>query len=178
MLFRSGAAIGIPLGVYALPHFDAALFKLAIGAMLVICCPAMLLAARAPRIAAGGRIADALAGAIGGVMGGLGGFTGVAPSLWCTLRGYDKDLQRSVIQNFNLAVLSVTMASYVLAGAVTKDMLPQFALVLAALIVPSVVGARIYLGISALAFRRVVLGVLFVAGVVMVASSLPALTGR
>ena len=178
MPFLAGGAIGIPLGVYALPHFDAALFKLTIGAMLAICCPAMLLAARVPRVTAGGRVADALAGAIGGAMGGLGGFTGVAPSLWCTLRGYDKDLQRSVIQNFNLAVLSVTMASYVLAGAVTKDMLPQFAIVLAALVVPSVLGARIYLGISALAFRRVVLGVLFVAGMVMVFASLPAVIGR
>ena len=176
--FLAGGAIGIPLGVLALPHFDAALFKLAIGAILVVCCPAMLLAGIGPRITAGGRIADALAGALGGVMGGLGGFTGVAPSLWCTLRGYDKDLQRSVIQNFNLAMLSMTMASYVLAGAITPDMLPKFALVLAALVVPSFLGARIYLGISALGFRRVVLGVLFVAGMLMIAASLPAVIAR
>lgn len=176
--FLAGGAVGIPLGVFALPYFDAALFKLTIGSMLLFCCPALLLAAQVPRITAGGRLADALAGALGGAMGGLGGFTGVAPSLWCTLRGYDKELQRSIIQNFNLAMLSVTMVSYVLAGAVTPDMLPKFAIVLAALVVPSVLGARIYLGIGPLAFRRVVLGVLFIAGGVMVCASLPALIGR
>ena len=50
--------------------------------------------------------ADFVVGAFGGVMGGIGGFTGVLPSLWVTLRGWDKDLQRSVIQNFSLAALS------------------------------------------------------------------------
>lgn len=35
-------------------------------------------------------------------MGGLGGITGAAPALWCTLRGLERDAQRAVVQNFNL----------------------------------------------------------------------------
>ena len=178
MPFLAGAAVGIPLGVWALPHLDAALFRLTIGAMLLVCCPAMLLSSRMPRLTAGGRMADGLVGAVGGVMGGLGGFTGVAPSLWCTLRGYDKEIQRSVIQNFNLAALAVTMAAYVLSGAVTAAMLPKFAVVLPALVLPSLLGARVYAGLSPLGFRRVVLGVLTAAGVVMVAASLPPVLAR
>ena len=111
-------------------------------------------------------------------MGGLGGFTGVVPSLWCTLRGYEKDLHRSVIQNFNLAALSVTMASYVIAGAVTEDMLPRFAIVLPALVVPSLLGARVYKRLNQVTFRRVVLTLLFGAGLAMIAASLPAALGR
>ena len=38
------------------------------------------------------------------------------PSLWCTLRGYDKDLQRSVIQNFSLSALAVPAAMAAAAG--------------------------------------------------------------
>ena len=176
--FLVGGAVGIPIGVWALPRFDPAVFKLTVGAFLLVGCPAMLLASRMPRVTAGGRLADGLVGAVGGVMGGLGGFTGVAPSLWCTLRGYDKDLQRSVIQNFNLAALSVTMTAYVVSGAVTAEMLPRFAVVLPALIVPSMLGARVYVGLSPLAFRRVVLSVLTAAGVAMVAASLPTILTR
>ncbi len=171
--FLAGAVLGVPLGVALLPHLDAALFKRVLGGMLVIFCPAMLLSDRIPHIRAGGRVADALVGALGGVMGGIGGFTGVAPSLWCTLRGLDKDLQRTVIQNFNLLALSASMAALVVAGAVRADMLPLFAIVLPALMLPSLLGARVYKGLSPLGFRRVVLALLSCAGVAMIAASLP-----
>ena len=173
--FLAGGALGIPFGVWALPHLDPAVFRLTVGVILLVCCPAMLLASRFPTVQHGGRAADALAGVVGGAMGGLGGFTGVAPSLWCTLRGFDKDLQRSVIQNFNLAALSVTMVSYLATGAVTREMLPQFAIVLPALVIPSLIGARVYLGLTPVAFRRVVLSLLTLVGLAMVAAALPAM---
>ena len=65
----------------------------------------------------------------GGVMGAIGGFTGPVPTLWATLRGWDKDTLRGVIQNFNLVMLGATFASYVASGLVTRSMWPQFALV-------------------------------------------------
>jgi uncharacterized membrane protein YfcA len=108
-------------------------------------------------------------------MGGIGGFSGVLPSLWITLRGWDKDLQRSVIQNFSLVTLSATLASYVLTGLATPDMWPKLAVVVPALLLPSLIGARIYHGLSPAAFRRVVLVLLTGAGVAMIAAALPAL---
>ncbi|KXJ62917.1 permease [Achromobacter xylosoxidans] len=114
----------------------------------------------------------------GGLLGiPLGGFTGVIPTLWCTLRGFDRDVQRAVIQNFNLSMLMVTMASYVLTGVVTRDMLPLFALIVPAMLVPTLLGTRVYVGISDVAFRRVVLGLLTVSGVALLASSVPRLLG-
>ena len=172
--FLAGAGVGVPLGVAVLPHLNAALFKLTLGVILVVCCPAMLFAHRLPRLALGGRVGDAIAGAVGGLMGGIGGFPGVVPTLWCTLRGFDKDLQRTVVQNFNLAALAATMAVYVASGAVTREMLPLFAVVVPALIVPSLLGARVYVGLSELAFRRVVLTLLTGAGVAMIVAALRA----
>jgi hypothetical protein len=99
-----------------------------LGTLLVTWCPVMLVAARLPRIAAGGRLDDGVAGAAGGLLGGLGGFTGAIPTLWCTLRGFDKDTQRAVIQNFNLTMLAMTFAGYLASGIVTAPMLPLFAL--------------------------------------------------
>jgi hypothetical protein len=172
--FLAGALVGVPLGVAALPHLNAAMFKLTLGIILVVCCPAMLLAHKLPRLTFGGRVGDGVAGAVGGLMGGIGGFPGVAPTLWCTLRGLDKELQRTVVQNFNLAALAATMAVYVASGAVTREMLPLFAVVVPALIVPSLLGARVYVGLSELAFRRVVLTLLSGAGVAMIVAALRA----
>jgi uncharacterized membrane protein YfcA len=171
--FLAGALAGVPVGTWALPHLDPAAFKLTLGLFLVVCCPTMLLAHRIPRLRAGGRWADGLVGLCGGVMGGIGGFSGVLPSLWVTLRGWDKELQRSVIQNFSLVALSVTLLSYVVSGMATADMWPKFAIVAPALLLPALIGARIYHGLSPAAFRRVVLLLLTGAGVAMIAAALP-----
>jgi len=175
--FLAGGLAGIPLGVALLPHLDAQAFKFALGTLLVVVCPAMLFAARlphlGPRSVVGARLADGVAGAAGGVMGGLGGFTGVIPTLWCTLCGFDKAAQRTVIQNFNLATLSVTMAAYLATGQVTRPMWPLLPLVAAAMAVPSVLGARFYRGLSETSFRRVVLLLLTAAGAAMLLSAAP-----
>src|SRR5262245_41315048 len=125
--FLLGAVVGVPFGVAVLPHLNTGLFRLTLGLILVVCCPAMLLAHRLPRITWGWRVGDGVAGAVGGLMGGIGGFTGVVPTLWCTVRGFDKDLQRAVIQNFILAALAATLAAYLASGALTREMLPQAA---------------------------------------------------
>lgn len=175
--FLAGGLTGIPIGVWILPYLNVHLFKACLGTLLVIWCPAMLTAHRLPRIRAGGRLADGMVGTIGGIMGGIGGFTGTIPTLWCTLRGFDKDTQRSVIQNFNLATLMVTMVTYVSTGIVNREMLPMFAIVAPAMLIPSLLGARLYIGMSETTFRKLVLSLLTASGVALLASSLPKLLG-
>lgn len=176
--FVLGGLAGVPVGVWLLPRLDVDAFKAVLGGLLIVWCPAMLLAKRLPRIRFGGRLADGAVGMAGGVMGGIGGFTGTLPTLWCTLRGFDKDAQRAVIQNFNLSMLAVTMATYLATGIVTREMLPLFAIVAPAMLVPTLLGARLYVGISEARFRQVVLGLLTVSGVVLLAAALPRLLMR
>lgn len=175
--FLLGALAGLPLGLYLLPRLDVPLFKFTLGVMLAILCPLMFFAARLPKLR-GGRIGDGLAGAAGGVMGGLGGFTGVVPTLWCTLRGLEKDQQRAIIQNFNLATLLVTFGSYLATGVITPSVLPLFAVVAPAMLIPSLLGSRLYVGVSELTFRKIVLGLLTAAGIALLASSTPVLIAR
>ena len=175
--FVAGGLAGIPLGVALLPHLDMHWFKAILGLLLAVWCPAMLLSSRLPRITAGGRLADGAVGLAGGVMGGIGGFTGALPTLWCTLCGYEKDAQRSIIQNFNLSMLAVTMGTYLATGVVTREMLPLFAIVAPAMLVPTLLGARLYIGISEARFRQIVLGLLTASGVALLASALPRLMG-
>jgi uncharacterized membrane protein YfcA len=176
--FLIGGLIGIPLGTMLLPKLDIVLFKAVLGALLVVWCPFMLFARHLPKITMGGRAVDGVVGLIGGVCGGLGGFSGALPTLWCTLRGMEKDAQRSIIQTFNLAMLGTTMLSYVIAGMVTREMLPMFGVVLPAMLIPALIGARIYIGISEATFRNIVLSLLTASGVALLASSLPTIVGR
>jgi uncharacterized membrane protein YfcA len=167
-----GAAIGIPLGNLLLNRLDPNWFKLVLGALLVVCCSAMLATARLPKITSGGKPADAGVGLLGGVMAPLSGFSGLAPALWATLRGYNKDEHRAVLQNFNLAVLSATLALNVRSGRIKGDMWPQMAVVAGSMILPALWGSKIYVGMSAGAFRKVVLWLLVLAGAVMLANAL------
>jgi hypothetical protein len=172
--FIAGGLLGLPLGLWLLPRIDAVMFRAFVGGLLALWCPVMLLSGRLPRVG-GGRAGDAVAGAVGGLMGPLGGFTGAVPTLWCTLRGYDRDEQRAVIQNFNLAMLATTMATYLATGLVTAPMWPLMALVAPALLLPALLGMRLYIGISPLMFRNIVLGLLTASGIVMLANALPKL---
>jgi len=173
-----GAAVGIPIGISLLPLLDVNMFKAVLGSMLIIWCPLMLFAKHLPRIKAGGKVADGAAGLLGGVCGGIGGFTGVVPTLWCTLRGMEKDTQRSVIQNFNMAALAFTMAAYVATGNVTREMVPMFGVVLVAMAIPVLLGARLYIGITEQTFRKIVLTLLTASGVALLVSSVPRLIER
>lgn len=170
--FLVGSAIGIPIGTRLLPLLDPNRFKLVLGSLLVVCCSAMLATSRLPRIEKGGRLADAAVGLLGGVMAPLSGFSGLAPALWCTLRGYTKDAHRAVMQNFNLIVLGATLASLAWSGRVHSGLTPQMAVVAGSLVLPSLWGSKIYVGMSPTAFRNSVLWLLILAGVVMLAAAL------
>lgn len=176
--FVLGGLVGVPFGVWLLPHLDLVVFKLCLGVLLVLWCPAMLMSQHLPKVAFGGRLADGVAGAIGGAMAGIGGFSGTIPTLWCTLRGFQRDTQRAVIQNFNLSMLVVAFGIHLFSGNIGRAVLPLLGLVALAVAVPVLLGARMYIGISEVVFRKIVLGLLTASGVALLASAVPALLAR
>ena len=170
--FIAGGLLGVPAGVLLLHHIDLRGFKLAVGLILVLWCPAMLVAGNAGRVTAGGRWADAAVGWVGGVMGGLGGLTGPAPVLWCTLRGWDRDAQRAVFSSFNIAMQIVILAVYLGTGTIDGTTARLFAIIAPAIVLPALLGAHLYSRFSAAAFRRLVLVLLTVSGAALIASTL------
>lgn len=103
-------------------------------------------------------------------MGGIGGLTGPAPMLWCTLRGWDRDGQRAVFQSFNLVMQILTLATYVFSGTISARMVGIFAVMAPAAVVPTLAGVRLYGRISTARFQRLVLLLLLVSGALLVAS--------
>lgn len=166
--FLLGGLAGVPVGVALLRYVDPAAFRLGVGVVLLVYCPAMLLAAELPRIKHGGRVADAAVGWLGGAMGGFGGLPGPATTLWCVLRGWPRDQQRAVFQSFNLAMHAITFAGYAAAGVLTAQTVPVFAIVGAAVLGPTLAGVHLYRRFSDVTFRRLVLGLLTVSGVALV----------
>lgn len=173
--FLIGGALGVPVGVTLLGYLDPTLFKAGVGALLAVYCPAVLLARELPRVTFGGRSADGAVGFIGGVMGGIGGLTGPAPTLWCTLRGWGNDAQRAVFQSFNIVMQALTLAFYAANGLLTLEAARMFVLIVPAMVVPTLIGARLYRRFSDTAFRRLVLLLLSLSGVILLAVSVPQL---
>jgi len=173
--FVAGGLLGLPAGLLLLPHLNPIWFKAAIGSLLFVWCPLMLVSRRLPQLRHGGRLADGIAGAMGGIGSAIGGLAGPIPTLWSTLRGYPKETQRSVIQSFNLTLLGVTLFGYFATGLVHASMALPMVVIAPAVVLTSLLGARVYVGISELAFRTIVLTLLTASGAAMLASSLPKL---
>lgn len=168
-----GGLAGVPLGVVLLHAIDPLVFRLLVGIVLALWCPLMLFSSNLPTLRLGGRKADAAVGVLGGVMGGIGGLTGPAPALWAVLKGWDRDTQRSVIQGFNLGMQLLTMITYLVSGTVSAEALGLFPVVALAVLLPTFAGIRAYRHFSDIAFRKIVLGLLALAGVLLIVQSLP-----
>ncbi|MBV9824630.1 MAG: sulfite exporter TauE/SafE family protein [Alphaproteobacteria bacterium] len=173
--FIVGGVVGVPIGVRILAYLDPVVFKMAVGCLLLIYCPVLLLLRHPPSISTGGRWADAAIGWIGGVMGGIAGLTGPIPILWCMLRPWTPLMQRSVFQTFNIAMQALALTMYAASGMLTPSVLGDFAIVIPAILLPALVGSRLYHRIDPVAFRRLVLALLIVSGITLLAVSVPAL---
>lgn len=168
--FIIGGIAGVPIGTHLIPSMETAAFKVLLGTILAIGCPLMLATPRIRISGAAGRVGDGTAGFVGGIIGGVSGLTGVAPAIWGVVRGFDKARQRDLLQNFSIAILTATLIALTWRGAVTTETTPYFGLVAISMLVPSILGAKIYRKLPDDRFRQVVLILLTVSGLVLVAS--------
>jgi hypothetical protein len=169
--FLIGGTLGVPVGVWLLDYIDLNAFRITVGCVLVGYCSFLLFCRSIRPVLFGGRSADGCVGVVGGVMGGLAGLTGPAPTLWCTLRGWDKDVQRCVFQTFNVVMQAIALVTYWIHGTLTVPVLKLFALMLPVLILPAWMGARLYQHINEQLFRKLILVLLVVSGAVMLIST-------
>lgn len=169
-----GGLAGVPLGAFLLQWLDPTLFRFALGLFQLVYCPVMLMLPPDYSWPHGGRIADGASGFAGGVLGGLAGISGPVPTLWTTLRGWDKDTQRGVLQAFNIAMHVATLTAYALAGSLTGEVLVMFAWIAPALAIPAVLGVLLFRRLAARTFRRLILMLLLVSGLTLVWGSVAA----
>ena len=172
--FVLGGVIGVPVGTISLAHVTPQIFKLLIGCFLIVYCSFMLLRRSAPTVSWGGRVADGMVGLGGGILGGFTGLSGPLPTLWASLRGWDKDAKRGVFQVFNLSILLLALGSQAIGGFVTMEV-GRFALIaLPGTLLGAWLGRKTYNVLGDDRFNQIVLVLLLLSGISILVTSIMA----
>jgi uncharacterized membrane protein YfcA len=108
----------------------------------------------------------------GGFLCGLAGLSGPLPLIWLQLRGGKSNAQRAINQPFNAVVLTLASIGMSISGQITPRLLWIAILCLPATLFGAWTGARVYVGVSAQTFQRVVLCLLLVSGCILIGQAL------
>jgi uncharacterized membrane protein YfcA len=119
-------------------------------------------------VAKGGALADAGVACLNGVLGGVTGLAGILVTIWCGLRGWPKDVQRTVFQPVAVAIFAMSAFWLGAKGAVSIDTIKLFLIGLPVLLAGTWVGLKLYGRLDEGRFRRIVLLVLLVSGFLLV----------
>jgi uncharacterized protein len=174
LTFIVPGVIGVPIGTLLLPHISAWIFKLVVGGFLIVYSSYVL--ARKIQIQSdwGGSFADGVVGFFGGVLGGLAGLSGVLPVVWTDVRGWTKEQRRGVLQTFNMAILSFALASHVISGLVTRQVLIAAIIALPGTVAGAQFGGFIYRRLADHSYQRIIMVLLLLSGITLIWSSLQA----
>jgi uncharacterized protein len=156
---------GLPPALYLLLHADAALFRIGFGVFLAAYAGYMLFRPGPLRLrhAIGSGYAAAI-GFAGGLVGGLTAMPGVAPTIWCDLRGVAKDRQRGLVQPYITAMQIAALALLAMRHGLSRIMVEHILLSLPVLAAGALVGLMLFGKVNDGVFRRVLLGVLLLSG--------------
>ena len=171
--FLVAGLVGVPLGTMLLEHLKPDPLKLGVGCLLVVYVGWNLLVKKPPVIATwGGRIADGAAGFTGGVLGGMASMSGPVPVTWVQLRNWTRGEQRGVNQPYNMAILFFALVSAALNGLLDTRWLVWAAIALPISLLGTRIGLMCYGRVDDQQFRRIVLAMLGLSGLVLIGSSL------
>jgi uncharacterized membrane protein YfcA len=166
--FIVGAAIGAPVGVTILTWANPAHVKAGVGGFLVLYSLYALFRPAMNPVKGGGAVADAGIGFLNGVLGGMTGFAGILVIIWCGLRGWPKDVQRTVFQPVAVAIFLMSALWIGAKGAITAETIKLFLIGLPALLVGTWLGLKLFGRLDEAAFRKVVLILLLASGIVLI----------
>jgi uncharacterized protein len=166
--FVTGAALGAPVGVSILTWANPAQVRAGVGGFLVLYSLYALLRPAITPVKAGGAAADAGVGFLNGVLGGITGLAGILVIIWCGLRGWPKDVQRTVFQPVAVAIFLMSALWIGAKGAITADTIKLLLIGLPALFADTWLGLKLYGRLNEAAFRKVVLVLLLASGVVLI----------
>jgi uncharacterized protein len=170
VVFVAPGIVGVPIGTLLLPHIDPRLFKIGVGAFLVLYSGYVLARRGEIKTAWGGAFADGVIGFFGGVCGGLAGVSGALPVVWTDIRGWTKDQRRAVMQMFNTAILSLALLTHAVSGLVTREVALAAVIALPTAVVGVQCGAYIYRRLADHSYQRVIMVLLMISGVALILS--------
>ena len=168
--FVVGGVIGVPLGTMIIAASDPRYFRIGVG-LLIIAYGCYGLLRPAIRIERSNTAIDVTIGAINGALAGAAGIIGIVITMWCQMRGWAKDVQRTVFQPVMLCASVLSTFALATAGGATWETAKLFALGVPVAFAGTWVGLRLYGTVSESGFRRVVLILLLASGASLVIRS-------
>jgi uncharacterized membrane protein YfcA len=111
--------------------------------------------------------ADAGIGVLNGLFAGVTGLPGLIVTIWSQLRGWPKDVQRTIFQPVAVAVFLMSALWIGAKGAITTETAKLFLIGLPALLAGSWLGLKLFGRLDEASFRKVVLVLLLASGAVL-----------
>jgi len=171
--FLAGGMLGVPLGVAVLAWANPDYMRAGVGALLILYGVHGLARPTMKPVLAGGLPADAGVGLLNGILGGATGLAGIIVTIWCGLRGWPKDVQRTVFQPTGVAIFAMSAVALGFNGAVDARTIHLFLIGLPILLAGTWLGLKLYGRVDEAQFRRLVLALLLVSGVALIFSLRP-----
>ena len=151
----AGSAAGIGPGVWTLVHVEPRLIGNGIG-LILFAYAANLMIGKSPRLTVNSPWADAAVGFAAGATGAVAALPSLPVTMWCQVRGFEKDAMRATVQPFILLMQLMTLPFLVGAASTTGAIGPADLLCIPA----SLLGTQIGLGCaSGLSNRQFVIAV-------------------
>jgi uncharacterized membrane protein YfcA len=163
-----GAALGVPVGVGVLTWANPSHVRTGVGVFLVLYSLYAWFRPTIGPVKSGGAVADASVGFLNGVLGGITGLAGILVTIWCGLRGWPKEVQRTVFQPVAVAIFLMSAFWIGAKGAITAETIKLFLIGLPALLAGTWLGLRLFGHIDEAMFRKVVLALLLISGLVLI----------
>ncbi|NNE24509.1 MAG: sulfite exporter TauE/SafE family protein [Rhizobiales bacterium] len=166
--FLAGGLLGVPAGAAVLLYVSGDLLSRMIGGFLVVYAVVFLMTRSTAHFKRGGRPADAAAGFGAGVACGAASIPGPPMNIWCSLRGWSKDVQRATFQPFNITVVLVGAIIYAWNGLVTANVIWLALIAVPAIAAGTRLGIMAYHLFDERQYRQLLLYTLLVSGVTLV----------
>jgi uncharacterized membrane protein YfcA len=168
--FLLGGVLGVPLGVALLSYANPDHMRAGIGTLLIAYSIYALARPKLQPVLAGGAPADAGVGLLNGILGGATGLAGIIVTIWCGVRGWPKDVQRTVFQPTGVAIFAMSAIVLGVNGAVNADTVRLFLIGLPVLLAGTWLGLRLYGRVDEAGFRKLVLALLLISGAALILS--------
>jgi uncharacterized membrane protein YfcA len=120
-------------------------------------------------------IIDRLVGLVGGIFGGAAGLSGAIITVWLSMRPYSKNETRAVLQPYNVAVLGLSVLMLAASGAYSLSSLIYLGVVMPAGLIAAQTGIWLFKRLDSAQFRRLLIILMFVSGVMLILRSLTGL---
>ncbi len=165
--YIAGSVAGVAIGTLLLTTIDQNGVRLTIGVLLIAF---SIYSLARPKIAVpqAGTPVEIGVGLVNGVIGGLTSLGGIAMTVWSQSRGGNKDAQRAIFQPVMFVTFLVSAIAFGFVGSYTVETMKLYALALPSLIAGVGCGIWLYGKLDDVAFRRVVLVLLFGSGLSLV----------